>query len=188
MSKQGVDYKQEYLQLRANYMRALDLAFRTGYEKGMGDGQQQAQQQAMAMQQQMVQSQQQAQQQGPGAQAQAQPQDAGSFQAQPDQPELDAQDQGGGSDLDAQIAELKQALGKAEEQHRDVLQKSLDALVIAKKHSDSFIFNTDDNGKKALSMQERIVDGILKKWEDEESKTSNVLSTIISTEALTKKE
>ncbi len=46
----------------------------------------------------------------------------------------------------------------------------------------------NDNAKRAVTMQHKIVDDVMKKWEEEEMKASKGIHQIIQVEGLTKKE
>jgi len=48
--------------------------------------------------------------------------------------------------------------------------------------------NLNDNAKKAVTMQEKIVGDIMKKWQEEETKAAKDIVNVLSVEGLTKKE
>jgi hypothetical protein len=52
----------------------------------------------------------------------------------------------------------------------------------------SYKVNLPEDAKQAVSMQAKIVDDILKKWEQEAQNSAKDITSILSTEALTKKE
>ena len=168
----GIDYKKKYMDLRAQMVSSMDLAFRMGYEQGSKEAQMQAMQQQMAAQQQM--EQQMAAQQGqPGA------------NQQPGQPE----------ELDQYIAELEDLVNK-NELSQDDLKKSLDKIKTFQTFSKMKPIkigaiasnNMGAQTKKELSMQEKVIEGIMQKWEKEAPNAASDIMSAVSTEALTKKE
>lgn len=139
-----IDYKDKYLDLRDKFLKSTDVAFRLGYEQGLKDAQQQQAQMQVQQQQQMAQMQQMGQQQDPNA---GQPQDPNMGQDQQVDPNADH--------LGQSMDELGQAVQKSE-------------LVSRSKLAD---FNLDHNSKKSHNMQKKIVDDIMKKWEQETPRT-----------------
>lgn len=120
-----------------------------------------------------------------------------------------------GTELDQHIAKLEALLGKSEVNPEDLtksvlelkafrksqvqaieLKKSARAIKEISKalHRPSFklsvqaAHNMSDNQKRAVTLQHKIVDDVMKKWEEEEMKTAKSIHDIISVEGLTKKE
>jgi hypothetical protein len=191
----GVDYKKKYMDLRARFIEALDMAFRTGYEQGANE----QQIQDMAQQAQM-QTQQAAMMQGQMAGGPGMDQSAGAEDTEA--PEA------AGSEMDAAIAELESLVNKSEPSLED-LKKSVEALKNSRMHqklqratkeakkklhqppkplSLSYKVNLPEESKQAVSMQSKIVSDILNKWEQEAQNSARDITTILGTEALTKKE
>jgi len=192
--KDSVDYKGKYLAMRQKLISSVDAAYRMGYS----DGAKKAQLDAMAQQaqQQMQQGQQmmqQAQEQQAQMQQQQQPQDpnqeqmAQEAQQQQDQQQMQQQDQGP-TEMDQHIAELESIVNKSEGFDVSELMKSIDRLKSSQKaqkpFSVSFTHNMSENSKRDLSMQEKIVGDIFKKWESEEQKTQSEIGTILGVEGL----
>lgn len=199
MSKEntGVDYQKKYMDLRARFIESLDIAFRSGYEQGYNESQVQAQAEQAQMMAQQMQAQQ-AQMQGgqipPGMEGQA---------AMPGQQQQ-------GSEMDSAIAELESLINKSEIT-KDDLKKSIEALktqtmlnkiskmtlglkkaetkkLLPPAYSKSFSINLSENSKQAVTGQQKIVDDLLSKWSDEQSKSTRDISQVLNTEILTKKE
>lgn len=192
-----INYKTKYLELRSKYINDIDVAFRLGFEQGINQ----------AKQQQAIQAQEQA------ANAQQQPEQMVNQQQpeeQAQQQEQQAQQQSG-SELDEHIGNLEQALGSSDNPE---VQKSLKAIIDLRKkekfqlemkksdlavkeiskalHKPSFKMNSqaqhnmDDNAKKAVSMQHKIVNDIMKAWEKEEQRANNDIKNILNIENLIK--
>jgi hypothetical protein len=181
----GIDYKKKYEELKARYIQALDVAFRAGYEQGFNE----SQVQSMAQQAQM---------------AQQQAQMAGQAMPQPTEMEQ-PQDQGLAEDeLDQAIAQLEQLVNKSEpsvddlkksiemikneRMHKKLSSKTKSIDITPKQYSQSYKLNLSENSKASVSMQQKVVDDILRKWESESANSSRDITQILSTEALTKKE
>jgi hypothetical protein len=166
----GIDYKKKYMDLRAQMVSSMDLAFRMGYEQGSKEAQMQAAQQQAMAQQQMA--------------AQQQPGQPGAGQ-QPGQAE----------ELDQYIAELEGLVNK-NEISQDDLKKSLDKIKTFQTFSkmkpikigNIASANMGAQTKKELSMQEKVIEGIMLKWEKEAPNAASDILSAVSTEALTKKE
>ncbi len=192
----GVDYKKKYMDLRARFVEALDIAFRTGYEQGANE----TQVQNMAQQAQM-QAQQAAMMQGQMGGAPGMEQPTGTPDQQP-VPEA------GGDEMDAAIAELEGLVNKKEPSIDD-MKKSLESIKNNRMHqklqkatkeagkkmaqppkplSLSYKVNLPEESKQAVSMQSKIVDDILNKWEQEAQNSAKDITSVLGTEALTKKE
>lgn len=193
----GVDYKKKYEELKARYIQALDVAFRSGYEQGFNESQVQSMaQQAQQQFQMMGMAQQQAMQgaRQPGAEPQM-----GEEQGQPG-----AERQMGGDEMDQAIAQLEQLVSKSEpsvddlkksiemikseHMHKKMMKKTKSIDITPKPFSQSYKTNLPENSKAAVAMQAKIVDDILRKWEQEQSQSSKDITQILGTEALTKKE
>lgn len=212
MSNQ-VNYKQKYEELKMKYMQDVDTAFRLGFEQGSVQGMQDAQ-----MQQQQAQAEadqaamgQPGQGQGSegtpaGAEQQANPNggDIGDMEPDSENP--------AGSELDQHIAKLESMVSKSELSPADLkkavsdikafrvqsieMKKSSMAISgIAKAlHKPAFKIgkqashNMNDNAKRAVGMQEKIVSDIMKSWADEEKIAGNSISKILGVEGLVKKD
>lgn len=165
---QGVDYKKKYQELRAKFMSAMDVAFKQGFQQG----QQSAQMQQMQMQ----------------AQQEAAMQQGQMGAVEQSQPEQQAQSDGG--ELDMYINELESIVNKSD-MSKDDLKKSLEKIKTSRavrSPSSSFQFNLPQPAKKALSMHEKIVGDIMKKWESASQTAASDITRQIGVEALTKKE
>lgn len=190
----GVDYKKKYMDLRARFVEALDVAFRTGYEQGSNE----QQIQNMAQQAQMQAQQAAMMNQGAGMN---QPPNGAPDQQQP-VPEA------GGDEMDSAIAQLEGLVNKSEPSVED-MKKSLEAIKNSRMHqklqkatkeagkkmaqppkplSLSYKVNLPEESKQAVSMQSKIVDDILNKWEQEAQNSARDITSVLGTEALTKKE
>jgi hypothetical protein len=190
-----INYKQRYDDLKIKFLRSTDVAWRLGYAQALKDSQlkqmqqqlQQAQQQAQAAQQSaMMQSQGGQNGEQPEVGADGQPiQDDAQFQSQQDGTDENgaqaAQPPQANDELGAGIDELESAMGKAElsDEDRSKLQKALSAI---KSFSPRVSANLDDNSKKTHTMQQKIVDNILSKWDNESKKSTNNIMDIIGTE------
>lgn len=205
-------YKAKYQQLKMQYMHAVDTAFRIGFEQG----QQQATMDQAAQQQQQQDAMMQAQAGGPPG-AEGAPPEEGGMPTEPgaEQEMEPTSEHPDGSELDQHIAKLESLLGKAETSPEDLskalseikalrksqvqaieLKKSAGAIKEISKalHRPAFKLsaqashNMNDTAKRAVSLQHKIVDDVMKKWEEEELRASNKINEIISVEGLTKKE
>jgi len=218
-------YKAKYLQLKSQYMNAVDTAFRLGFEQGK----QQAELDQVAQQQQAAQemAMQAASAPPPGAEGGAPDDGSGG----PPDAESAAPDAGApgeaasgpmqesehpdGTELDQHIAKLESLLGKSEVAPDDLakalseikalrksqvqaieLKKSAQAIKEISKalHRPGFKLsvqashNMSDTAKRAVSLQHKIVDNVMQKWEEEEMKATKGIHQIISVEGLSKKE
>ena len=183
------DWKLKYSDLKLKFHDAVDTAFRLGYEAGAQGAQLQQAQQAQA-----------AATAQPGMPGQEQP----GMEQQPD-----------GSELDQHIAALESMVGsnKPGSPEDAALQKSLNGIKSfqqeLKKSSDlrksekaiaeigkamkapftlgkSATKNLSDSGKKALSMQEQIVEDLMKSMAEEEAKVKESINKTLSLEQLLK--
>ena len=213
MSNQ-VNYKQKYEELKMRYMQDVDTAFRIGFEQGSV----QAQQDQMMQQQQAQQEQEAAmagQQPGQGhgsegtpagAEQQANPNGGQIGDMEPDS------ENPAGSELDQHIAKLESMVAKTETTPADLskaindiksfranaveMKKSYKAISGISKalHKPAFKIgvqashNMNDNAKRAVGMQEKIVTDIMKSWADEEQTAASKVTKILGIEGLTKSE
>ena len=187
-----INYKSKYLELRSKYINDVDMAFRLGFEQGLNQAKQQ---QALAAQEQAM-------------QAQAQQQEMEQQQANQEE-EQQMEPQNEGSELDEHIGNLEQALQGSDNPE---VQKSLKALIDLRKkekfqlemkksdlavkgiigalHKPEFKMSTQaqnnmtDDAKKAVTMQRKIVNDIMKAWEKEEQKTNTDIKNILNIENL----
>jgi hypothetical protein len=198
-----IDYKKKYQELKTKFMNAVDVAWRDGYEQGMKDSQieqmqQQQQQDEMAAQA--------AAQGGMPGQEGGMPEDQQAA-AEAQEPGVEAPDSEhpDGSELDQHIKKLESMLGKGELPASDVqdlkktlneiklyqgnisLIKSMESVKNTKMRKPVFIaprasINLNDNAKKALGMQEKIVGDIMKSWEEEERRASKDITSQLNLE------
>lgn len=214
MSNQ-INYKQKYQELKMKYMESVDAAFRLGYEQGQvqatQDAAQQQQQQAQEQQQQAGQGFG-AEGSPAGTEQQANPngEQPGGSDIQPDS------ENPAGSELDQHIEKLEsmlksdspanpadlilltgkiQNLRKSMKEAAELRKSSLAIPAIARNlHKPAFKIgvqashNMNDNAKRAVGMQEKIVTDIMKSWEEEENRASKSIKQILSVENLSKKE
>jgi hypothetical protein len=205
-----VNYKQKYEDLKMKYMQDVDTAFRLGFEQGSVQGMQDAQlqqQQAQAEADQAAIGQGQGSEGTPaGAEQQANPNGGQIGDMEPDS------ENPAGSELDQHIAKLESMVSKAElspdelkkavsdikafrVQATEMKKSSMAISGIAKAlHKPAFKIgrqashNMNDNAKRAVGMQEKIVSDIMKSWADEEKTASNSISKILGVEGLVKKD
>lgn len=197
-----INYKSKYIELRSKYIADLDMAFRLGIEEGAKQAQQQQAIDAQAKAQEM--------------EMQKQNIEAGGQETQPGQPEDVAQEGApsadqGGSELDQHISKLEGMLGSNPEPE---IQKSLQAIVSLRKsekeaiemkkselaikgiakalHKPAFkigvqaAHNLTDSAKRAVTLQHKIVNDVMKAWKEEESKASKDIKNILDVEGLIK--
>jgi len=203
-----VDYKKKYMEIRSILVSSVDQAFKAGYQQGSKDAQVDAmQQQAQAQAQQMA-----AMQNGMQNGAQPGQDDGSMSpdeqQGQVMDGAADAHFQDGSNELENGMAELEQELGKAEVDKEAVtaqlanLTRSLNKIKEAnelKKSSNhikktknahnkltefslGYKNNLSTTHKKAVNAQQNIVEGILKKWEVEESKVAGDILDVLASE------
>jgi hypothetical protein len=207
-------YKAKYQQLKLQYMHSVDVAFRLGYEQGAKEAQMdqmmQQQQEQQAMEQEQAAAMGDPSQGGApqeAAEAGQEPQVQGQEQMEP------ASEHPDGSELDQHIAKLEGMLGKSEPEEmakalhelKSFRKSQLQAIELKKSyeaingiskalHKPAFKLsrqashNMNSNAKTAVSLQHKIVDDVMKKWEEEEHKAAKNIHQIISVEGLTKKE
>lgn len=187
------DYKLKYQDLKIKFHDAIDVAFRLGFEQGAQSAQmQQAQQQAQEAQMQQQQM----------MQMQRQP---GQEQQDPNNP---AAPDSSGSEMDQHINTLESMVNQqdpASSQYAD-MKKTLDSMksliemkksekainAIAKAMKPKFTIskgankNLSEHGKKALNDQEKIVDELMKSFQDEEKKAAETIIKTLNFENLLK--
>jgi vacuolar-type H+-ATPase subunit I/STV1 len=176
----------------------VDTAWRLGYEQGLRDAQtEQAQMQA----QQASQMPNQPDQPAPTEEAPGEEQAPG--QEQPQGPQSGQRDELGDhiqklesmigkSELDpSELQSLKKTLNEIKSIQAQInLTKSLESIKSLKKNEPMNLrvqTNLLPPAKKALSMQEQIVNDIFKKWGEDSSQASNSIASIIGVEGLVKK-
>lgn len=190
----SASWKIKYLDIRAKLKEATDVAFRLGYERGMKDGTQAAAMQQMQQQAQMQQAVMQGGQPGqpgqegempPGAEDQGQPMpsgEEGSDEAQMAAPAPEEMgDEQGGSELDQHINELQGLVAKGEKPSVVDVRKAVMALAGLRKNQKD---NWTKKIEKVVPAQKKVVDSILKKWEDESKKPSEKIEEIIKQHGL----
>ena len=181
MKNSGVDWKSKYVELRNMTKESMDVAWRMGYEQGSKDAKVDSMQQQMQAQQEQAQQMMQAQAQGhqQGADAAMQGQQAGADQAQEQQ---DQAQQPGNDEVGQAIGELEQIVNKFEgnSEQLEELKKSMDKIKNSHKvRSISFLLNAKPSDHKEISHQESIVEGVLKKWEAEESSAKDAAARVL---------
>lgn len=211
-----IDYKSKYNQLKTQFMESVDVAWRLGFEAGKQQAQlediqnQQAQQQEMAAQQQGLPP-------GQGGQpGEGGPESPEGGQESPEQAEDDTQSENPqGSELDQHIAKLESMVSKSDvtpqdlqkalsdirklrksQQHDIEMKKAAQAIsgIAEALHKPKFKIsqqanhNMNDNAKRAVSMQHKIVEDVMKAWATEENKASNDILATLGVEGLTTKE
>jgi hypothetical protein len=192
----SINYKSKYMELRAKYLNDLDMAFRLGFEQGA----QQAQNDQAAQQAQ--------QQQEMDAAAQGAPGDGGMGDEAPPiegeaQPMVESEHPEG-SELDQHIAKLEEAIAKSEDAN---LKKSLEDMKAFRKkellgyqlkknekaisaiakalHKPAFklskqaSINLNDNAKRAVTLQHKIVEDVMNKMEQEEKRASKSIQDLL---------
>lgn len=198
-----INWKNKYEGLKSKFMQSVDASFRLGFEQGAQDAQMQAAQD---------QAQQQAEMQAQGGDPNAQPGEEGQPQEQEQQPDSAHPE---GSELDQHIQELESMLGKGEidmtsliksvkgfrefqtslKQKSD-LKKSHQAISEISKalHKPKYKIgvqanhNLSSSAKKAVTMQQEIVENIMKSWDEEKEKTGKGIVTQLKVEGLIKGE
>lgn len=212
MSNQ-INYRQKYQDLKMKFMESVDTAFRLGFEQGKVQAQQD---QMMQQQQAKMELDQIGQGQGsegsPAGEEQMSNPASGSDGQQVTQDSENPQ----GSELDQHIEKLESML-KSETPSNPAelmvltkqiqkLRKSMKEAAELKKshkaiseiskalHKPAFKIgvqashNMNSNAKAAVQMQEKIVNDIMMKWEQEEAAASSSIQKILSSDLLTKKD
>jgi len=188
-------------------MESVDLAWRLGFEQGLQQAQlDQAQQQAMQADA-MAQAQAAGQQPGQPGSPETEIPEGSEEIAQPENPQ--------GDELDQHIEKLETMISKSEIGSGDVtdlkktlgdirsmyinlnLIKSMESVKGARmaksapmaplKLTSKIQANMAPPQQKALSLQEQIVTDIFKKWNDDSSKATNDISSILNLENVAKK-
>lgn len=192
----AADWKTKYMDIRAKLKDATDVAFRLGYEKGMKDGTQAAQMQAMAQQQQQQAammggapgqpgdlSQDPAMQGGDPSQGGMPPEAGGDEDVMMGgaAPDAEADAEGGGSELDQHINELQSLVAKGEKPSVLDIRKAVTALAGIRKNQKNVWAK---KAEKIIPAQKKVVDSILKKWENESKQPSEGLEKIIKEHGL----
>lgn len=203
-----VNWKSKYESLKAKYLDDLDMAFRLGHEQG----QQEAMMDSMAQQQQQQADEMAAQSgmQGDGQDPNQDPNAGPEMEGQ--EPAVSANPQG--SELDKHINELESMLQKSESlDPKDLsnllvnlkkakykmaqeieLKKSHQAISgIAKAmHKPKFKIgqqanhNLTNSAKRAVGMQQEIVENIMKSWEEEKTKAGKDILSQLKVEGILK--
>ena len=181
------EWKQKYYDLRSRYMNAIDLAFRLGVEQGLKE----AEMQNMQMQLQQAQEQAAAAAQMPpeadmpggealppdqmppegGLEADAPPEGEVGPEGEMLDEEMMGEEEGGEDELDQSIDELESYVRKGETPTLEKLAKSIHRVKDTKQKVDT---------QKSLNQNRKIVDGILKKWENESKKKTDSILDIIN--------
>jgi len=186
----------KYKDLKLKFLDAVDVAFRLGFEQGAQNAQvQQAQQAEAAAQQAAMQ---------PGQDPNAAP---GQEMNSPESPD--------GSELDQHIGQLEGMLGQSQSgsPEQAAMQKSINGLkefrnnlkkasdlqksekaiaAIGKAMNPKFSLgkaatkNMSEPAKKALNMQEQIVNDVMKSFEEEEKKAAESITKTLNFEQLLK--
>lgn len=194
----AADYKQKYFNLRTKMLESSDVAFRLGYEQGMQDAMmQQMQQQMQMMQQQQMAAEQSAAQGGAvdenGNPIEGAEQGTPITEGSPDQQleaaaggspieesvdsgESNEMDSGVGSELDDHISELEGLVAKGEKPSVLEMRKAVEKIANLRKSQKQKL---NSKMKAVESSQKKLVDNILKKWEDEAKGASSEIEDII---------
>lgn len=206
-----IDYKSKYMDLKAKFMSTVDLSYRLGFEAGLKESQiDQANQQAQEAQ---MQQQQMAQAGQPGAPQPGTPEESPSVEdttpVQEEQKSMNPNE----DELGQHIEKLESMVAKSEISPTEMqdlkktlndikslqiqmnLTKSMDSIKHNHSHKHAPLkltpklqANLSVPAKKALTLQEEIVNNILEKWENDSSKTSSDISSILGIEGLVKKD
>ena len=178
----AADYKQKYLNMRSQLVKATDVAFRLGYEEGMKEAaMQQVQQQQAQMEQEQAMAEQQAMAEGgEGAPVDEQaamegemPESGAPMEEGAPEEEMPS---GMASELDKHIDELANLVAKGEKPSILDMRKKVEELSDLRKSQKEKL---DSKTKANASSQKKIVDGILKKWEDESKEAAGGLEEIL---------
>lgn len=194
-----INWKNKYEALKSKFMESVDTAFRLGYEQGA----QEAQLDSMVQQQQQQADEMAAQ----GAPGQEQPGGEENGEAAPGEQVPSDSANPAGSELDQHIATLEGMLGKSENissadlfkvtsQMKQAVELKKSAAAIphiarnlhkpAFKLSQQANHNLSNNAKKAVSMQQGIVEDIMKSWEEETKTTGKDILSQLKAEGLIK--
>lgn len=187
------EWKLKYQDLKLKFHDAVDVAFRLGFEQGAQSAQMQQAQQDKADAQQAEQMQMQGQMQG---------QQPGQDPNNPGSPDSS------GSEMDQHISTLESMVNKQDPNSPETanMMKTLNEMkslvemkkaeksinAIAKAMKPKFTIgkgankNLSEHGKKALNDQEKIVNELMKSFEDEEKKASEAIVKTLDFENLLK--
>ena len=190
----AIDYKSKYENLKAKYMNTVDTVWRLGYEQGLKDAQaEQAQMQAQAAQAQPGMGQEGAPQDESQTQEGQMPKDQGAS-GDPKEDELGEhieklESMLGKSEISAgEIAEIKKTLNDIKSLQTSInLAKSMENVKNVKM-SPKLKANLSIPVQKSISMQEKIITDIFKKWDSSKEATVSEISGILNVQGLTKKE
>lgn len=188
------DWKKKYQELKSKLIKFTDVAFQQGYQAGVLVAQQQAlqeqqqqvamqmqqaqqaqaqtQQQQMDMQAQQTQQMQQTQDQGQNPEELAQAQQQANQNFQPQDPDI----------VNQYIEEIESLVNKSDSVPDD-LKKSIELLSTelkkSKSYSASYKNNMSEKDKKALSLQEQIVEDVLKSFDNQSQNTASAIDKIL---------
>lgn len=190
----SADWKVKYLDIRSKLKEATDVAFRLGYERGMKDGTQAAAMQQMQQQAQMQQAMMQGGQPGAPGEDPSQggmppgEEQGGEMPPGGDEAMMDGAapeemgDAQGGSELDQHINELEGLVAKGEKPSVLDIRKAVQSLAgLRKNQKNAWAKKTE----KIIPAQKKVVDNILKKWEEESKRPSEKIEEIIKQHGLT---
>jgi len=181
----AADYKTKYLDLRSKFLESSDVAYRLGYGDGLKEGAQAAQQQAQMEEQQ---AQMMAAQGGmpPGAEGgmpeQMPGEEGATDMAAPQSgPEDDAgMGEGEASELDSHIGELENLVAKGEKPSVLDMRKAVEKISSMRKSQKTI----KEKGERNSTAQKRVVNNILKKWENETKDVTDGLEDILKTHGI----
>jgi len=183
----SVDYKIKYIDIRAKFIEAVDVAYRQGYEEGLKEGQQAAQEQMM-QQQQEQQMQQEAMMQGGQPGEEGMPPEAMGDEAMAQGAEAPAdmppEAMGGeeeGDELDQHISELQDLVAKGEKPSVLLMRKAVEGLADLRKNQKNSYYK---KRRKSISAQKSFVDSIVKSFDEEKKSTTDNLEDIIKEHGL----
>lgn len=172
------DYRTKYIEMRAKFIEASDIAYRLGFEEGMKEGQQAAEQ-AVQQQQMDMQAQQAAMQGMPPEAGGPENPEMAAQEGQMDQlapEELAGEDVESGSELDSQISELEGLVAKGQKPSVLDMRKAVESLsTLRKSQRDQWA----KKRAKTISVQKKFVDNILNKWEKETKDVTEGLEEIV---------
>jgi hypothetical protein len=172
-----IDYKSRYDDLKIKFIRAMEVAKRMGYVQGYKDAQ------LASLQQQVQQMSAQPSPMTGAAPMQGAPDSFGNqpIQDGPEQLPMNNENIEPGSDLDQSINELESLVTKHEISDAAIatLQKAINNFKALPSRVSK---NLSPKEIQTNTIQKKIVDDILKKWDDETAHSANRLLNIIETE------
>lgn len=202
-----IDYRSKYLDLKAKFLSTVDTAWRLGYEQGASESQvDQAQQQmaqaAAAPQPGMP---------GQGGMPEESPSIEDTSPVQDEEKSEPLSQNPNEDELGQHIEKLESMIAKSEISSTEVqdlkktlndikslqiqmnLTKSMDSIRHNHKRpalnlAPKLQANLSAPAKKALNLQEQIVNDIFNKWERDSANTASEISSILGTEGLVKKD